>query len=284
VDAPEDLTLVASGSLVERSTSSGRQLARFAAGPVRDFYLAGSRDFTVLSTTVGETTINSYALIGNEQVQQQVLDYLQAGMAFFNQTFGDYPYAEFDAISSPMAALGIEYPGVVGILKDLYEREEPIVYYRGTDLLEIAVIHELAHQWFYNLVGSNQQSEPWVDEALTQFSVYLYMQGVYGEVQADGRLDEWNGRWSQVNGKDIPVGMPVGDYSGQAYGAIVYGRGPLFLYTVGEQIGADTLLQALVSYYQDNRWGIADTESVRRSLEQACQCDLSDLFEEWVYP
>jgi hypothetical protein len=284
VSAPETMTLVASGSLVSRSTADGRQQAVFAAGPVRDFFLAGSSQFTVLTASVGETTISSYALPGMETKQQTALEYLEAGMAFFNETFGQYPYTEFDIISSPMSALGIEYPGIVGIFMGLYDPENNVTYYRNTSILEIAVVHELAHQWFYNLVGNDQQSDPWVDEALTQYAVYLYMQGVYDQNTADGRLDEWNGRLAQVEDPDIPVGMPVKDFRSMEYGAIVYGRGPLFLYTVGEQIGENLLLQALVSYFQDYQWEIADTQAVLDSLEQACQCDLSEIFEEWVYP
>jgi hypothetical protein len=284
VSAPERITLVASGSLVSRSISDGRQQIVFAAGPVRDFFLAGSEMFTVLSAVVGETTINSYALPGMETKQQTALEFLEAGMAFFNETFGQYPYTEFDIISSPMSALGIEYPGIVGIFMGLYDPDRNLTYYGNTGLLEIAVIHELGHQWFYNIVGNDQQNQPWVDEALTQFAVYLYLQGVYDQDAAEGRLDEWNSRLEQIEDQQKPIGMPVEDYSPQEYGAIVYGRGPLFLYTVGEQIGEDLLVQALVDYYQNFQWEIADTQAVLISLEKACQCDLSELFEEWVTP
>jgi hypothetical protein len=284
VDAPEAMTLVASGSMVQRSAADGRQQVTFAAGPVRDFYLAASSRFTVVSTQVGGTTINSYALPGQEQHQQQILNYLAAGMGFFNALFGDYPYREFDAFSSPMSALGIEYPGVVGLYNELYVVGGSVYGYWITELLETVVIHELAHQWFYGVVGNDQQDLPWVDESVTQYAVYLYMKGMYGDAAAEERLDEWYRRWEQLDYAEIPIGLRVRDYAREAYSPVIYGRGPLFFYQLSGIIGEDNVINALVGYYQQNRWQIATTESIRRSLEAACQCDLTDMFIEWVYP
>lgn len=284
VDAPEAMTLIASGSMVQRTAAEGRQQVTFAAGPVRDFYLAGSSQLSVVSTQVGETTINSYALPGYEIVQQTVLNYLAAGMQYFNPLFGEYPYREFDAFSSPMGALGIEYPGVVGLNEDLYVSGGSIAGYAAAELLETVVIHELAHQWFYGVVGNDQQDLPWLDESVTQYAVYLYMQRVNGTQSAEQRLNEWYRRWEQLDYAEIPIGLRVRDYAREAYSPIIYGRGPLFFNQLAGMIGEDTLVSALTAYYLQNQWQIATTQSMRSSLEAACQCDLSDMFIEWVYP
>lgn len=284
VSAPESMALVASGSMIARSTSDGRQQVTFAAGPVRDFYLAGSNQFSVISTQVGETTINSYALPGYEVNQQLVLDYLARGMNFFSSIYGSYPYSEFDAISSPMNALGIEYPGVVGILKDLYIPGGNSYNFANEDLLETVVIHELAHQWFYNLVGNDQQDLPWLDESITQYSVFLYMQAVHGESSANERLNEWYSRWEQLDYAEVPIGLRVRDYAKEAYSPVIYGRGPLFFYQLADRIGQDTVVNALASYFRQYQWSIGTTQAVRSILEETCTCDLSDMFNQWVYP
>ena len=58
VTAPADLTLVASGTEIDRTQQADRQSVTFAAGPARDFYLAASDHFEVVSETIGETTVN----------------------------------------------------------------------------------------------------------------------------------------------------------------------------------------------------------------------------------
>ncbi|MEN8241147.1 MAG: M1 family metallopeptidase [Chloroflexota bacterium] len=283
VSAPENLVLVASGSEVARQTSDGRQQVSFAAGPVRDFFLAGSSQFTLLSAEVGGVTLNSYALPGNARHQQYVLDHLQSGLVVFEDLFGAYPYTEFDVVSSPMQALGIEYPGIVGIFKDLYLEDNEKYGSFTTTLLETVVIHELAHQWFYGVVGNNQQALPWVDEAVTQYSVYLYGNQVWGEENAEGLIEDWQRRMASLEDSEQPLGMAVDEY-GRDYSGIIYGRGPYFFYQLGMEIGEDVLIAGLADYYQSNMWGIGTTDSIQDSLEGACECDLTVYFEEWVYP
>ena len=88
--------------------------------------------------------------------------------------------------------------------------------------------------------------------------------------------------------KGADVKLPVAAYSeggefAGAYGAIVYGRGPLFFEALRDEMGQATFDAFLRDYVQENRWGIATTESLRALAEQHCGCDLEALFEEWVY-
>ncbi|MCP4356728.1 MAG: M1 family metallopeptidase, partial [Chloroflexi bacterium] len=62
VTAPANLIIAASGIEVSRESEGGQQTVTFAAGPVRDFYMAASEHYSVVSETVGETVVNSYAL------------------------------------------------------------------------------------------------------------------------------------------------------------------------------------------------------------------------------
>ncbi len=82
---------------------------------------------------------------------------------------------------------------------------------------------------------------------------------------------------------DIPIGLPSEDYDGTTYGAIVYGRGPLFLDALAERLGVEVFDDFLRDYYTQNKWGIGTGESFRQLAEENCQCDLQGLFEEWVY-
>jgi len=283
VTAPAGLTVVATGVEVGREYEGDNQILTFAAGPARDFYLAASEDYIVVSETVGETTINSYALSEWTAGAELALQFAAGALESFNQRFGVYPYTEFDLVGTPMQALGMEYPGIVAITLEEYD---PGVYFGGVPsqvYLESTVAHEVAHQWFYNVVGNDQVDEPWLDEAVVQYATGLYYVDVYDEAAAQSYRQSWDGRWDRVDRADIPIGLPAGEYVGREYGAIVYGRGPLFIAALAEEMGQETFDEFLRDYYQSHKWGIGTGETFKQLAEDHCQCDLTALFEEWVY-
>ncbi|HCB01133.1 MAG TPA: hypothetical protein DEP19_02010, partial [Anaerolineae bacterium] len=150
--------------------------------------------------------------------------------------------------------------------------------------LEGTVVHEVAHQWFYNLVGNDQLDDPWLDESLAQFATMQYFTDRYGE---QGMLEfrrELKGRWAYVGEEEIPVGLPVSEYTGVEYSGIVYGRGALFFMELEAVMGTDAFNAFMKSYVTNNAWGISTTEILRAEAEGQCGCGLTELFEEWVYP
>jgi len=194
---------------------------------------------------------------------------------------GDYPYTEFEVMSSPMRALGIEYPGMTSIVVDEFVAGGVMYGMPTRNMLESTLAHEVGHAWFYNTVGNDQQNEPWVDEALVQYMTYIYYLDKYGSGQ--GYIDSWIGRWNRVANADIPIGMPAGEYEDAEYGAIVYGRGPLFFLELEHELGLDTVMTAIENYYDTYLWQNASGEDLKAVFEETCECDLSTLFEEWVY-
>lgn len=283
VTAPAALTVVASGIVVGREREADTRVLTFAAGPARDFYLAASEDYTAISTTVGKTTVNSYAFAERADGAELVLQFATEALRSYNARFGVYPYTEFDVVSTPMQALGMEYPGVVAIALNLYDPSEKVWGLPSRVVLEPTVAHEVAHQWFYNAVGNDQVDEPWLDEAVVQYVVGFYFIDAYGEDAVWGWRDSWYDRWERVDRADIPIGMPTGAYKGREYGAIVYGRGPLFIAALAEEIGQETLDEFLRDYYESHKWGIGTSDAFKQLAEHHCQCDLTALFEEWVY-
>ncbi len=276
VNAPEELAIVSSGITLDRQEEDGRQVLTVAAGPARDFYLAASDGYEVASQKVGETTIHSYAPAALQNGAREVLETAGKALQDFEARFGPYPYTELDLVSTGTNALGVEYPGIIAITDRVYEGE----YGR---FLESTVAHEVAHQWFYNEVGNDQVDEPWLDEALAQYATLLYFQDEYGVAGADGYRQALEDRWNRANRVEIPIGMPVAKYTNGSYGAIVYGRGPLFFEALREKMGKDPFDGFLREYVQANQWGIATTEGLRALAEQHCGCDLGSLFRKWVY-
>ncbi len=284
ITAPADLILVTSGVKIDSSSQNGKQTATFAQGPSRDFYIAASNEFEVISQKVGGTTVNSYALTGLEEGSAVALSTAVNAIETFNDYIGTYPYTEFDVVSTPMqGAYGIEYPGVVGINYSLYESGAQLSGQSAASFLESTVAHEVGHQWFYSIVGDDQINEPWLDESMTQYITALYFLDQYGPKGFDNYKTTWYYRWDQVNRLEKPIGLPAGSYKGYEYSGIVYGRGPIFVYELSKVMGEEAFNSFLKEYFQTYKWAIATTDGFKDLAEKECGCDLTDLFEEWVY-
>ncbi len=283
VTAPANLTVVATGVEVGSEREAGNQTLTFAAGPTREFYLAASENFTSISETVGETTINSYTFPEWTDGAELAVQFAADALKSFNQRLGAYPYTEFDIVSAPMLALGMEYSGATVIALALFDPKKEISGLPSPIMLEGTVAHEVAHEWFYSIVGNDQIDEPWLDEALAQYLTGLYYLDTHGERAARDYRSSWDGRWDRVDRADIPIGMSTGAYADDEYGAIVYGRGPLFIAALAEEMGQKPFDEFLRDYYETHKWGIGTGDSFKQLAEQHCQCDLTALFEEWVY-
>ncbi len=284
VTAPENLTLIASGVEVEHSAQNDLQTATFAAGPVRDFYIAAVKDYEVTSTSLGETTIYSYTPADILPSANTALEIASEALRGYSKRFGAYPYTELEIVATPMQALGMEYPNTVAISIGLYDADAEIAGLPAEVYLESTLAHEIGHQWFYNTIGSDQVDEPWMDEALTQYATWTYYLDRYGEESAEGFRDSLVGRWERVEKTGIPIGLPTGEYDPREYGAIVYGRGPLFLEALAQEMGQETFDTFMRIYFENNKWGIGTAANFQQLAEETCQCDLSDLFNAWVYP
>jgi aminopeptidase N len=284
VDAPVELVLVASGRETSREENESRQMVTYVAGPVRDFYLAASPDYELISKTVGEITYNSYAPKGLRSGAEMALDVTIASFEFFGERYGPYPYTEYDIVSTPTYALGIEYPGMTAITDRIYDLDGTLSGTPNPIMLESTIVHEAGHQWFYNMVGNDQLDEPWLDESLTQFVTWEYYADQYGAGGASGFEASLRGRWARVDNQPIPIGMPVADYEGAAYGAIVYGRGAFFFEALREEMGEEVFDAFIMDYIASNAWGIGTGESMKELAEEQCDCDLTELFDAWVTP
>lgn len=283
VTAPANLKIAASGIEIGRKYEDNNQILAFAVGPARDFYIAASENYTVISSTVGETTVNSYAFSEWKDGAELALQFAINALKSYNTRFGTYPYTEFDIVSTSMRARGMEYPGIVAISQELYDTNAVVSGLPSRVMLESVIAHETAHQWFYNAVGNDQIDEPWLDEAVVQYDTGLYYVDTYGETSAQEYRVSWRSLWDRIDRANIPIGLPSGAYEDDEYTPIIYGRGPLFIAALAEEMGQETFDEFLRDYYESHKWEIGTSDAFRQLAEDHCQCDLTSLFEEWVY-
>lgn len=284
VHAPADLLVAATGVVVDEKEEDGVRTQTFAAGPVRDFYIAASTVYETLTQQVGETLVTSYFPKGSSKGGQHVLTVGVNALETFNARFGTYPYTELDLVGTPMQAGGMEYSGILAMATDYYDPDA--VYYGlpAFSLLESATAHEVAHEWFFNMVMSDQLDEPWIDEGMAQYLTYLYFENTFGPSAAGEYIESWNYRWDRVEFLPIPIGMPVREYVDNQYGAIIYGRAPLFIHDLRQKMGDEVFFDFMRALFEEHKWGIATTESFRALAEETCDCDLKQAFDNWVYP
>jgi len=276
VEAPKDVVLVGSGREISHQENGNRQTVKYEAGPVRDFYLAASPDYQVVTKESNGVTLRFYTRADFLEGANSALDIAAQSIDVYNKRYASYPYTELDFVSTPTLALGIEYPGVIALAQWLVEP--------NNNYLEATVAHEVAHQWFYNLVGNDQLDDPWLDESLSQFATLQYFTDEYGQAGADGFRADLESRWARVQNENIPAGLPVRRYSNAQYGGIVYGRGALFFEALREEMSPANFDAFLKAYVKNNSWGIATPEIIKAQAEQDCGCDLTALFDQWIFP
>jgi hypothetical protein len=276
--APADLVVAATGATLGRTgQGDGTATWQLAGGPMRDFNIIASADYRYYLGLVGDVAIYSYFLPGDEGGGQKALHWAMAALRVFERRFGPYPYRELDLASMPTKAGGIEYPGLLAIGTRAYRSPSEEAFF------ESVVVHEVAHQWWYNVVGNDQIRQPWLDEALSQYSTYLYVVDTYGLDDAQGLVDMvTNLRWGSSGYRELPIGLPVAAYAGEEYTAIVYGRGPLFFLALAERLGEARMAEFVRRYYRDFTWRIATPTAFRQLAEEVAGQDLGDLFRKWV--
>ncbi len=274
VTAPPGLTLVASGSC--STPQDGTWMCE--AAPMRDFTLILGENYERAGREVRGVVVNSYYYSWHAAGGGRVLEVAADALGAFSDYFGPYPYTELDVVETPNYLGGMEYSGLVVIEDGLYP---------GVSTVEWLTAHEVAHQWWMVVVGNDQINEPWLDEALTQYSTMLYYEAVYGKQRAQAILNEVFLQTYEAlkqAGRDMPAGLPADAYPSHLYFDTVYDKGALYFHELRERLGDDEFFELLQTYYERHRYQIASPESFLESVEDVTGDRHEDLYQRWIAP
>ncbi len=271
VTFPAGLALAASGTEVDRDEDGEASRARFVAGPMRDFAIALG-PFEHTERVVDGVRVRAWSLPEHRDDADEMLKAAAEQTALLNDLVGPYPYAELDVVDAPGAFGGIEYPGLV------------FIGTLGTAWLIEPTVHEVAHQWFYGLIGDDQLHEPWLDEALATYAEVLYYEDEGRPGSAAGLLSMFRASVRSHPDPTQPIGLGVGEYPDPgSYAVFVYWKGALFLDALRGEIGPEAFGRFLKDYYAAFRYGFAAASDFQRVAEASCACQLDGLFDLWVW-
>jgi len=212
---------------------------RYTVSGARTFALSASDRFKIAESAVGSAVIRSYYFAGDEDPGQAVLWMATQSLGLYGVKFAPYPYPVLNVVETETPD-GQEFDGLVFLAEKFYSD------YNGTaksDLIAIGT-HEIAHQWWFGLVGNDQAMEPWLDEAMSVYSeriFYEYNYPKYGDWW-------WNFRVNYFG----PSGyVDTSVYNGgtfRLYTNAVYLNGANFLDDLRTRVGDEAFFAFLQDY------------------------------------
>jgi hypothetical protein len=255
VDAPRDFALVASGNLIDEAPHGGRTRHRYRADCVHDVAFVAGRGMRVDLESVDGVLVRYLSPPGYDAALAQHAEVVRAGLRRFGERFGKYPYGTLSVVVPPrnaIGAAGMEYPTLITTGGSWL----PLP---GLPALGGAVItaHELAHQWFYGLLASDELHHPVLDEGLTEWASLDLMRTLYGAHEGVGPLafDRFEiERALAVRPSAISPGLAAYEYESSGYASSVYARASTALESIRRAHGVARFERALSLYTKRHRF------------------------------
>lgn len=261
IQVPHGATVVASGQENTVYSSEEGDTWHINAKNMRDMTIAVSNQYDLVSDEICGVTINSYFYsteqedsLSHSKQGEISLQAAKDAVEAYTEAYGAYPYEELDVVESNYEYGGMEAPGLVRI-SNLYSwffgqdntQEEKDEY---TSKLQVSVAHEIAHQWFYGVVGNDQYNEAWLDESLASFSESAVYWRHVGKCEADivTAIHQFDDEMSEDN---MCIDKSYTQLSLESdYVNAVYKRGAVFLYELEQSMGQNNFYTFMKEYYK----------------------------------
>ena len=255
LDHPTSLLVPATGTSVDTPGAAGRTITTATAAHVREFaWAAGAFAKTTGTTTTG-VTVNVFRVSGISAANAtSMMTTARNSLVAHAGRFGAYPYGEVDIVlDNNFWFGGMEYPGFV------------------LDLVSsTALAHELAHQWWYGIVGDDEYNTPWLDESFADYATDLY-RGISG-------TNCWNNVTWQSSAERISNPMSYWDAHSSRYGTVVYTYGKCALHDLRRLIGTATMQTLLHDYAAAHWYGISTVADFKAAAQAATTVNLASFW------
>jgi len=239
VSAPAQLTVLMTGDQAPPTPArNGRRTWTSTEPAARDVSVAAGPFTAVERTTPDGVRVTTGVLPGSGVGAGVVAGWTTAAIADLEAIVGAFPYRTLTVALLPDYGGGIEYPSA--ILEASPERS--------------VLVHEVAHMWFYGMVGNSQFRDPWLDEAFATYAEALVDPGSAARLRP--ALDAAGA-----------VGAPMSGFpDNRTYVTVVYGKGAAALLAARDAAGSRAFDAAVRCYVDARAWQIATPADLAAAL------------------
>ncbi|WP_317898393.1 M1 family metallopeptidase [Aurantibacillus circumpalustris] len=271
---------------------------RFRQSQVHDFAWFADKRFYVMRDSVelpeSKRKVNTWVYFTPKNLEfwKDAITYIGKSTVFYSLHNGDYPYNNVSALDgSIMAGGGMEYPNIT-VIGDVSSAIE----------LDMVIAHEVGHNWFYGILGSNERDHPFLDEGVNSFVELRYMRTNYPEkklgafIQKDStfklfglnKFPFWKYQelpfYSAIRKRtDQEIFLASTDFTESNYGAIVYGKSALVLDYLMDYMGENVLDKAMHSYFETYKFKHPSPNDFFKTLNEFSGKDLNDFQKHLIY-
>ncbi len=280
-------------------SSDEMKTINYTQSRVHDFAWFADKRYSVLKSEIelphSKRKVTTWAMYTPKNAKTKWSDlwvnaseYLNDAIYYYSLWNGDYPYNNVTAVDGTISAGGgMEYPNVTVIGNSSNAHE-----------LEVVIVHEVGHNWFYGQLGSNERVHGWMDEGMNTLNEVRYMQTKYpdnsfmSDMVLNGKFhlnDLSHHDMSDISyraiagiGEDQPIETHSNDFTSINYGIIMYQKTGLVFYYLKDYLGEELFDQSMKAYYAEWEFKHPQPEDMKNSLEKASGKDLSWIFGDLI--
>ena len=278
---PENYTLATSGEIYSTTTQVDKKITQITAPKVRDFAFVLSDKFDVKTKQLGDTIVKYYGYQGDQNLNEN-LETSTLALQTYNEMIGSYPYKTLSIVKTNFIQGGMEYPNLVMISDSCVTQSD----------YDYVIAHEIAHQWWYGVVGNDQFNNAWQDESLTEFSTWLFFKknpkyNLSFEFLAKNALENYKffeKVYSDITGNvDTSMNRPLDKFPTEPeYVQCIYTKGPLMYHTLYEMVGEKKFTKAMRDYYNKFAYRTPMPEELISSFSKSTGYNLEGFFNSWL--
>jgi aminopeptidase N len=286
VRVPKPLMAISNGELISTEEDGDSKIYHWAQKEVHPTYLMtlAVGDFAEIRDEWNGKPVNYYVEKGKEQEAQLSMGKTPQMIEFFSQKFGyPYPFPKYAQVCvDDFIFGGMENTSTTLLTDRCLIDARAAIDNRSTESL---VAHELAHQWFGDLVVIKHWSHAWIKEGMASYSEIMWMDQEYGPEEAayyrlgEARsyLDEDASRYRR------PIVTHVYREAIELYDRHLYEKGACVYHMIRAELGDDLFWQAIATFVQDNAHKTVETVDLLRAIEKATGRNLLFLFDQFVF-
>jgi len=255
---PQGYILGASGvKQEERKNMDGTKTITYRAEDVIDFAWTASPDFEVIEERWKDVNIRLLIQPEHKGNANKYIESTKNAFEYMDKHVGEYPYTTFTIVDPPIYGVrssGMEYPTLITGLP-------AFTIHEGIRQVEIVTIHELVHQYFMQMVASNEQEEVWLDEGFTTYYENRIADHYYGKKSSEvsiGGYQRGDGEVSRLsytgmsNPRVVPCATPGWEFKVGNERTIMYHKTGVWMKTLERMVGVNTMDNIMKTYFE--RW------------------------------